>query len=154
MGLVIHQQWITYTTSHLNRSTRTRITLLSAVLFLVTLFTYTHLQTQTRHLGARRRQSIALALAGSNTSTLATHRIHWLDVASPFHRIASHEHDGVLEESILAKAFGLPEFNSRVFPYFYKATQEFDPEDLTLTVFITPNRFSRLIELSQTWRGK
>ena len=57
------------------------------------------------------------------------------------------------DEIALSKAFGLAEFNSKLYPFYHKHTSHWDPDELTLTTFITPNRFERLKDLVLEYQG-
>jgi hypothetical protein len=54
----------------------------------------------------------------------------------------------------LAKAFGLPEFESKVFPFFYRHEGKFEEDELTMTVFVTENRLDRLRDLVVGYEGQ
>jgi hypothetical protein len=54
----------------------------------------------------------------------------------------------------LNKAFGLPEFESKVFPFFYRHAGSFEEDELTMTVFVTENRLDRLRDLVVGYEGQ
>ncbi|KAH9036134.1 glycosyl-transferase for dystroglycan-domain-containing protein [Lactarius pseudohatsudake] len=41
----------------------------------------------------------------------------------------------------------------RIFPYFYKASESFEGEDITITTLVTPNRFEVLRKLAARYEG-
>ena len=67
--------------------------------------------------------------------------------------VTSTSASGTWDDVALTKAFGLPEFKSRVFPFFYRHEGVFEQDELTMTVFITPNRFDRLVDLVTAYEG-
>jgi hypothetical protein len=90
--------------------------------------------------------------------------IDWHPVTSPLaHRNPSrgkalsafHQEPMPMEEDFfLSKAFGESLQPSKVIPYFYRATTEFDPEDITITTLVTSNRFKVLAALVERYRGE
>jgi len=53
----------------------------------------------------------------------------------------------------LSKAFAGSMHPMKIFPYFYKASETFDEDDITITTLVTPNRFEVLRKLAQRYEG-
>lgn len=53
----------------------------------------------------------------------------------------------------LSKAFASSMHPMKIFPYFYKATETFDEDDITITTLVTPNRFEVLRKLALRYEG-
>lgn len=53
----------------------------------------------------------------------------------------------------LSKAFSGSMHPMRIFPYFYKASETFDDDDVTITTLVTPNRFEVLRKLAARYEG-
>ncbi|KAH9050950.1 glycosyl-transferase for dystroglycan-domain-containing protein [Lactarius deliciosus] len=53
----------------------------------------------------------------------------------------------------LSKAFSGSMHPMRIFPYFYKASETFEDEDITITTLVTPNRFEVLRKLAARYEG-
>ena len=53
----------------------------------------------------------------------------------------------------LSKAFSGSMHPMRIFPYFYKASEIFDDDDITITTLVTPNRFEVLRKLAARYEG-
>ena len=76
-----------------------------------------------------------------------------------FHGVSSAEPDwslGWFEMStslFLSKAFAGSMHPMKIFPYFYKASETFDEDDITITTLVTPNRFEVLRKLALRYEG-
>jgi hypothetical protein len=57
------------------------------------------------------------------------------------------------EQLFLSKAFSGSMHPMRIFPYFYKASETFDDDDVTITTLVTPNRFEVLRKLAARYDG-
>jgi glycosyltransferase-like protein LARGE len=57
------------------------------------------------------------------------------------------------ESLFLSKAFSGSMHPMKVFPYFYKASESFDEDDITVTTLVTPNRFGVLRKLALRYEG-
>jgi len=57
------------------------------------------------------------------------------------------------ELSFFSKAFSGSMHPMRIFPYFYKASETFEDDDVTITTLITPNRFEVLRKLAARYEG-
>lgn len=57
------------------------------------------------------------------------------------------------ELSFLSKAFSGSMHPMRIFPYFYKASETFEDDDITITTLVTPNRFEVLRKLASRYEG-
>lgn len=53
----------------------------------------------------------------------------------------------------LSKAFAGSMHPMKIFPYFYKASDTFDEDDITITTLVTPNRFEVLRKLALRYEG-
>lgn len=53
----------------------------------------------------------------------------------------------------LSKAFSGSMHPMKIFPYFYKASEVFDEDDITITTLVTPNRFEVLRKLALRYEG-
>ncbi len=53
----------------------------------------------------------------------------------------------------LSKAFSGSMHPMRIFPYFYKASETFEDDDVTITTLVTPNRFEVLRKLAARYEG-
>jgi hypothetical protein len=58
------------------------------------------------------------------------------------------------EDLFLSKTFAQSLQPSKIVPYFYRATGEFDPEDITITTLVTSNRFKVLAQLVSRYNGE
>jgi hypothetical protein len=60
----------------------------------------------------------------------------------------------VMSESLfLSKSFSGSMHPMKIFPYFYKASDTFDEDDITITTLVTPNRFEVLRKLALRYEG-
>jgi hypothetical protein len=57
------------------------------------------------------------------------------------------------EDIFLSKAFSGSMHPSKILPYFYRASGQFDPEDITIATLITSNRFQVFKRLVQRYKG-
>lgn len=57
------------------------------------------------------------------------------------------------ESLFLSKAFAGSMHPMKIFPYFYKASETFDEDDITITTLVTPNRFEVLRKLASRYEG-
>ncbi len=57
------------------------------------------------------------------------------------------------ESLFLSKAFAGSMHPMKIFPYFYKASETFDEDDITITTLVTPNRFEVLRKLALRYEG-
>jgi hypothetical protein len=57
------------------------------------------------------------------------------------------------EDLFLSKAFAQSMSPSKIIPFFYRATGEFDKEDITLTTLVTSNRFKVFTQLVENYQG-
>lgn len=57
------------------------------------------------------------------------------------------------EDVFLSKAFSGSMHPSKILPYFYRASGQFDPEDITIATLITSNRFQVFKRLVQRHKG-
>lgn len=53
----------------------------------------------------------------------------------------------------LSKAFASSMHPMKIFPYFYKASEIFEEDDITITTLVTPNRFEVLRKLALRYEG-
>lgn len=53
----------------------------------------------------------------------------------------------------LSKAFAGSMHPMKIFPYFYKSSETFDEDDITITTLVTPNRFEVLRKLALRYEG-
>jgi hypothetical protein len=68
-------------------------------------------------------------------------------------RVLHHGPTPMEEDFFLSKAFGESLQPSKVIPYFYRATSDFEKEDITITTLVTSNRFKVLAGLVERYRG-
>lgn len=59
----------------------------------------------------------------------------------------------VSEDLFLSKAFSQSMHPSKIVPFFYRASGEFDQEDITITTLVTSNRFKVFAELAENYQG-
>jgi hypothetical protein len=65
------------------------------------------------------------------------------------------EHGLAMTEGLfLSKAFSQSMQPNKIVPFFYKATGNFDKEDITITTLITSNRFKVIARLAQEYQGE
>ena len=57
------------------------------------------------------------------------------------------------ESLFLSKAFAGSMHPMKILPYFYKASEIFDEDDITITTLVTPNRFEVLRKLASRYEG-
>ncbi|KAI0251142.1 glycosyl-transferase for dystroglycan-domain-containing protein [Lactifluus subvellereus] len=57
------------------------------------------------------------------------------------------------ESRFLSKAFSNSMHPMKIFPYFYKASESFEEDDITITTLVTPNRFEVLRKLASRYEG-
>lgn len=57
------------------------------------------------------------------------------------------------ESLFLSKSFSGSMYPMKIFPYFYKASETFDEDDITITTLVTPNRFEVLRKLALRYEG-
>ena len=57
------------------------------------------------------------------------------------------------ESLFLSKSFSGSMHPMKIFPYFYKASENFDEDDITITTLVTPNRFEVLRKLALRYEG-
>ncbi len=57
------------------------------------------------------------------------------------------------ESLFLSKAFAGSVHPMKIFPYFYRASETFDEDDITITTLVTPNRFEVLRKLALRYEG-
>lgn len=57
------------------------------------------------------------------------------------------------ESLFLSKAFAGSMHPMKIYPYFYKASEAFDEDDITITTLVTPNRFEVLRKLATRYEG-
>jgi hypothetical protein len=57
------------------------------------------------------------------------------------------------EETLLSKAFSYAMRPSKIVPYYYRASDTIDFEDVTLATLITSNRFSVFAQLVERYQG-
>jgi hypothetical protein len=57
------------------------------------------------------------------------------------------------ESVFLSKAFSSSMHPMKIFPYFYKASESFEEDDITITTLVTPNRFEVLRKLASRYEG-
>jgi hypothetical protein len=57
------------------------------------------------------------------------------------------------ESLFLSKSFSGSMHPMKIFPYFYKASEMFDEDDITITTLVTPNRFEVLRKLALRYEG-
>jgi glycosyltransferase-like protein LARGE len=60
---------------------------------------------------------------------------------------------GMSESLFLSKSFSASMHPMKIFPYFYKASDTFDEDDITITTLVTPNRFEVLRKLALRYQG-
>ena len=60
---------------------------------------------------------------------------------------------GMSESLFLSKSFSSSMHPMKIFPYFYKASDTFDDDDITITTLVTPNRFEVLRKLALRYEG-
>jgi hypothetical protein len=80
-------------------------------------------------------------------------------LGQPFQGLPSAEPDQSLdwfamtESLFLSKSFSGSMHPMKIFPYFYKASDTFDEDDITITTLVTPNRFEVLRKLASRYEG-
>jgi glycosyltransferase-like protein LARGE len=57
------------------------------------------------------------------------------------------------EDLFLSKAFSQSMRPSKIVPFFYRATGEFNKEDITLTTLVTSSRFKVFSQLVEIYQG-
>jgi hypothetical protein len=57
------------------------------------------------------------------------------------------------ESLFLSKSFSGSMHPMKIFPYFYRASETFDEDDITITTLVTPNRFEVLRKLALRYEG-
>ena len=57
------------------------------------------------------------------------------------------------ESLFFSKSFSGSMHPMKIFPYFYKAADTFDDDDITITTLVTPNRFEVLRKLALRYEG-
>jgi hypothetical protein len=60
---------------------------------------------------------------------------------------------GMSESLFLSKSFSASMHPMKIFPYFYKASDTSDEDDITITTLVTPNRFEVLRKLALRYEG-
>jgi hypothetical protein len=81
--------------------------------------------------------------------------IHWK--SSDFslkHGLGHSEAVPMSEDLFLSKAFANSMRPTKIVPFFYRATGNVDPEDITITTLITSNRFKVFAQLVERYRGE
>jgi glycosyltransferase-like protein LARGE len=58
------------------------------------------------------------------------------------------------EDLFLSKVFAQSMRPSKIIPFFYRASGEFDKEDITLTTLVTSNRFKVFAQLVENYQGR
>jgi len=58
------------------------------------------------------------------------------------------------EDLFLSKAFAQSMHPSKIVPFFYRASGEFDKEDITLTTLVTSDRFKVFAQLVENYQGE
>ena len=76
-----------------------------------------------------------------------------LQGASSAERDWSLEWFAMPESRFLSKAFSNSMHPMKIFPYFYKASESFEEDDITITTLVTPNRFEVLRKLASRYEG-
>jgi hypothetical protein len=57
------------------------------------------------------------------------------------------------ESRFLSKAFSSSMHPMKILPYYYKASESFEEDDITITTLVTPNRFEVLRKLASRYEG-
>jgi len=57
------------------------------------------------------------------------------------------------EDLFLSKVFAQSMHPSKIIPFFYRASDEFDKEDITITTLVTSNRFKVFSQLVESYQG-
>jgi len=132
--------------------------------------------SQTTALTATTRELVTQQAAGyrdmadflSSLETVTTDPVlYWATVSQselPYHGqtlqgVSSAEPDWSLdwfamsESLFLSKSFSASMHPMKIFPYFYKASDTFDEDDITITTLVTPNRFEVLRKLALRYEG-
>jgi hypothetical protein len=76
-----------------------------------------------------------------------------LQTASLAERDWSLDRFAMPESHFLSKAFSGSMHPMKIFPYFYKASESFEEDDITITTLVTPNRFEVLRKLASRYEG-
>ena len=58
------------------------------------------------------------------------------------------------EDLLLSKAFSQSMGPSKIIPFFYRASGQFDKEDITITTLVTSNRFNVFVQLVENYQGE
>lgn len=76
--------------------------------------------------------------------------LHGVALAEPDWSLGSF---AMSESLFLSKAFAGSMHPMKIFPYFHKASETFDEDDITITTLVTPNRFEVLRKLAARYEG-
>jgi glycosyltransferase-like protein LARGE len=79
--------------------------------------------------------------------------IYWTFLEPTFPNNSQHA-IAMMEGLFLSKAFAQSMQPNEIVPFFYKATGNFDKEDITITTLITRNRFKVFARLVQEYQGE
>jgi hypothetical protein len=105
------------------------------------------------------KEQIRFALQKNLTESLypqhpGGYRIEWPPSAiSLEHGLGGSEPVFMDEEVLLSKSFSGSMRPSKILPYFYRASGQFDHEDITIATLITSNRFQVFKKLVQQYKG-
>lgn len=69
--------------------------------------------------------------------------------------VSSTEYPSILvsEDLFLSKVFSQSMHPSKIVPFFYRASGDFDKEDITITTLVTSNRFKVFAALAKNYQG-
>jgi glycosyltransferase-like protein LARGE len=99
--------------------------------------------------------SLTASSSSSNfqTQEVTNDVIYWTFLEPTFPNKSQHA-IAMMEDLFLSKAFALSMQPNKIVPFFYKATGNFDKEDITITTLITRNRFKVFARLVQEYQGE
>jgi hypothetical protein len=102
---------------------------------------------QQNHFGAHKSDPFSAQYPGGN-------RMRWLSSEISLQHGLGHSEPVYMNESIfLSKAFSGSMRPSKILPYFYRASGQFDHNDITIATLITSNRFQVFKRLIQRYKG-
>lgn len=136
--------------------------------FIVVYLVCSILYTSTYLLGFKPNSSKSNNLAGISVASLQKHylgkqSVEWKNALGKYVSILSQlllnimllgeVVDSTPEDLVLSKVFSETMGPSKVIPYYFKATENFDNEEITIATLVTYNRFKVLSRLASHYKG-
>ncbi|KAI0075219.1 hypothetical protein K474DRAFT_1709190 [Panus rudis PR-1116 ss-1] len=79
--------------------------------------------------------------------------MRWPSMVNSLTILGSSNFTTLREETILSKAFVQSMHPTKIIPYYFRASGEYDPNDVTITTLVTRNRFQVLKQLVERYQG-